>query len=208
MPSEFRDKEAERRHATFAIPIALACIAGCVAVLVLLGLSVSSALRVFGFAGVGLLVVGWIALRPLNKRASTGLCVGEFTCDYSVRDTAERFVGAFPNVRERAFDPKPSTMLVAVRTARSALSYGEWIVAEISGEGLHSSVVVASWNVEPTVTFGMPRRNVRRAARALRATPSLLTKAEARSRLQQWQDLGLLVPDSTGNTLQPSWRRT
>jgi hypothetical protein len=60
-----------------------------------------------------------------------------------------------------------------------------------------------SWNVEPTLTFGQPRRNVRRVVQMPGVEARLLRRSAAMRLVTTWREQSPLTVES--GTLCPAW---
>jgi hypothetical protein len=112
--------------------------------------------------------------------------------------------GSGLNVVEQSVSQTESECWIAVRTGRSATSYGEWVVVHaLESAKLGTTLQCVSWNVEPTLTFGQPRRNVRRVVEMPGVEARLLRRSAAMRLVTTWREQSQLTVES--GTLCPAW---
>ena len=161
---------------------------------------------ILGLSAVDLGVLGLAAIPVtamlLRDNAATGLA--------AIRGNTAVDIKSVSLAMQRTFDCEPqrternAQVLLACRTSRSNLSYGEWIVTSVTRrQDQLVNVEALSWNTSPTVTFGINRRNLRRLAAAipLDDTHTLAHERAARV-LGAWIGSDLLSRDKTP---RPVW---
>jgi hypothetical protein len=196
-----RERAYDRRNALIALA-AQPVVVG--AILLIFRCDLRTALLGLGAVDFGVLALVAIPVAAMLMRndAATGLA--------AIGGVTTVGVDAVSLAMQRTLDCEPQRtdrdgqVLLACKTSRSNLSYGEWIVMSVTRRQDQLVTVEAlSWNTSPTVTFGINRRNLRRLAGAVSLDDThTLARQNATRVLDAWVGSGLLSHDKTP---RPVW---
>jgi hypothetical protein len=193
-------RTTEWRHARRVLALLLPALALLIWILCLAGMTFVDAVRwTSGGVLVALALLAVVGFTFTRSPWPSGLVATSYKASKSaaeersdLRDTMRR-LGA---VSEHEAN---SSVLLAARTGRSTLSYGEWILAEIRDD----QVTLVAWNITPSLTFGKPRSRVRSIAAEQGQRPKMLTRAVTRQAFAQLFETGLLV--KSRGSASPAW---
>lgn len=128
----------------------------------------SDALR-FGSGAILLFfVLVLIATLSLRGRRATGLAASEGSADDTVENIVHSLISAMNRLSNTRQFIRDESCIIACKTGRTILSYGEQVVARVEEVTPGSiRISLASWNSTPTMTHGKNRRNILLIVKAL-----------------------------------------